>query len=330
MPTAERPAGVGVVVIGRNEGERLKRCIGSVKALAAQVVYVDSNSTDGSAEWARGQGVDVVALDLSRPFTAARARNEGLRRLVALAPGLAFVQFVDGDCEVKPGWIPAAVAFLQAHPGAVAACGRRRERFPERSVYNRLCDHEWDTPPGQAKACGGDALMRIEAVHAVGGFREDLIAGEEPELCVRLRAAGGQVWRLPEEMTLHDAAMLRFGQWWKRAMRGGHAYAEGAWLHGAPPERHFLAETRRALLWGAALPLASLALALLVHPAWMALLLAFPLQLLRLVWRERASGPAGRERALFLLLARFPEAQGALTFWVNRLRRRRAGLIEYK
>lgn len=330
MPTAERPAGVGVVVIGRNEGERLKRCIGSVQALAAQVVYVDSNSTDGSADWARGQGVDVVVLDLSRPFTAARARNEGLRRLAALAPGLAFVQFVDGDCEVQPGWIPAALGFLRDHPGAVAACGRRRERFPERSVYNRLCDHEWDTPPGQAKACGGDALMRIEAVQTVGGFREDLIAGEEPELCVRLRAAGGQVWRLPEEMTLHDAAMLRFGQWWKRAMRGGHAYAEGAWLHGAPPERHFVAETRRALLWGAALPLSSLALALMVHPAWLTLLLVFPLQLLRLAWRERAGGAAGRERALFLLLARFPETQGALTFWVNRLRRRRAGLIEYK
>lgn len=333
MPTAESSeltAAVGVVAIGRNEGERLRRCIGSVQGGVARVVYVDSNSTDGSADWARAQGVDVVALDLSRPFTAARARNEGLQRLLSLAPGLAFVQFVDGDCEVQAGWLPAAWSFLQAHPSVAAVCGRRRERFPERSVYNRLCDHEWDTPAGQARACGGDALMRTAALQAVGGFREDLIAGEEPELCVRLRAAGWLVWRLPEEMTLHDAAMLRFGQWWKRAMRGGHAFAEGAALHGAAPERHFVAETRRAVVWGIVLPGAGLALALAVHPAWLALLLVFPLQLMRLAWRERGDGAVGRERALFLLLARFPEAQGVATFWFNRLRRRRAGLIEYK
>lgn len=335
MPSADAGAAphAGVVVIGRNEGERLKRCIASVRAAGACVVYVDSASSDGSADWARAQGVAVVALDMARPFTAARARNAGVQRLLATSPGLALVQFVDGDCEMDPGWLPAATAFMHARPDVVVVCGRLRERHPEHSVYNRLCDAEWDAPAGPATACGGIALMRLAAFTAAGGFREDLISGEEPELCVRLRAAGGQVWRLALPMALHDAAMRRFGQWWRRTVRGGHGFAEGARLHGAPPERHYVAETRRALLWGAALPLATVALALLAHPAWAALGLAYPLQWLRLAWRERAAGRAGRlawERSLFLVLARFPEAQGVLTYGLNRLRHRRAALIEYK
>jgi GT2 family glycosyltransferase len=322
-------ATLGAVVIGRNEGENLARCLRSLIG-HSRVIYVDSRSTDSSVAVAQGLGVTVVELDMSVPFTAARARNAGFARLLEVAPDVELVQMVDGDCEVVDGWLDAARAALAADPALAVVCGRRRERHPEASIYNRLADIEWDTPVGDALACGGDAMMRVDALREVGGYDDTLIAGEEPELCVRLRAAGGQVWRLPVEMTLHDAAMLRFGQWWKRAMRGGHAYAEGASLHGAPPERHFVAETRRALVWGVGLPLASLGLALLVHPVGLVLLLAFPLQLLRLAWRERAGGAAGRERALFLLLARFPEAQGVMTYWLNRLRRRRAGLIEYK
>lgn len=316
------PSGLGAVIIGRNEGARLVACLASFPADVRPLVYVDSGSTDGSVAAARAAGAEVVALDMSLPFTAARARNEGFRRLVALgAP--EFVQFVDGDCVVQPGWLPAARVFLEAHPDVGVVCGRRREMKPEVSVWNRLCDAEWDTPVGQAKACGGDALMRVAAVREVGGYDPTLIAGEEPELCVRLRAAGWTVWRLDQEMTLHDAAMTRVGQWWKRTRRGGHAFAEGAALHGAPPERHWVAETRRALLWGAVLPLVAV-LGALVSPWALLLLLAYPLQMLRLGRRY------GWERGVFMVLAKVPEALGVLQYWGNRLRRRKAGLIEYK
>jgi glycosyltransferase involved in cell wall biosynthesis len=325
-----RAAGeVGVVVIGRNEGVRLERCITSLLSLAARVVYVDSNSTDGSPAWARAQGVDVVQLDMGTPFTAARARNAGYRRLREMAPNLAFVQFVDGDCELAPSWLMVACDFLRSRPGIGAVCGRLRERYPRRSVYNRLCDQEWDAPAGRARSCGGIAMMRTEAFDATGGFRDELIAGEEPELCVRLRQAGWEVWRLADEMALHDAAMLHFSQWWKRARRGGHAFAEGVELHGAPPERHYVVETRRALLWGLIIPVVILALGL-VHAAWLLLVLIYPLQVLRLAWRDGMASAATRWRALFLVIARFPEAQGVLLYWFNRLRRRRSALIEYK
>jgi GT2 family glycosyltransferase len=233
------------------------------------------------------------------------------------------VQFVDGDCVVDPGWIEAGLAGFAAHPAAVVICGRRRERFPAASVYNRLADREWDTPVGQAAACGGDALMRFAALEAVGGYRGDLIAGEEPELCLRLRRAGGEVWRIVAEMTLHDAALLRFGQWWRRMRRAGHAFAEGAALHGAGPDRHWLAETRRAVFWGVVLPVGCGVLTA-VTPFGLLLATAYPLQVLRLARR------GGWEWALFTVIGKFAEAQGVFGYWFDRLRGRRRGLIEYK
>ena len=310
---------VDAVVIGRNEGARLEACLRSLQGQVRRVVYVDSGSVDGSVAAARALGAEVVALNLTQPFTAARARNAGLA--VLQAP--EFVQFVDGDCVVDPGWIAAALAGFAAHPAAVVICGRRRERFPAVSVYNRLADREWDTPVGQAAACGGDALMRFAAVQAVGGYRGDLIAGEEPELCLRLRRAGGEVWRIAAEMTLHDAALLRFGQWWRRMRRAGHAFAEGAALHGAGPDRHWLAETRRAVFWGVVVPVGCGVLTA-VTPIGLLLATAYPLQVLRLARR------GGWEWALFTVIGKFAEAQGVLGYWFDRLRGKRRGLIEYK
>ncbi|MBI4937966.1 MAG: glycosyltransferase family 2 protein [Nitrosomonadales bacterium] len=320
----------GLVAIGRNEGERLRKCLTSVAGLAGSVVYVDSGSTDGSVDMARALGVEVVELDMTISFTAARARNEGFRRLRAIAPGLRYVQFVDGDCEVVPGWLEKAARFLDEHTGVAVVCGRCRERFPDRSVYNMLCDIEWNTPVGEAKACGGNAMMRADALEQAGGYRDGLIAGEEPELCVRLRAAGWKIWRLGEEMVLHDAAITRFGQWWKRARRSGYAYAEGAYLHGAPPERHRIRESRRIWAWGLGVPALALVLFFWLGAPGLALLLIYPAQVARLALRGTLSARENWWRALFLVLGKFPEAAGQLNFLYNRLAGKTARLIEYK
>ncbi|MDM3888757.1 glycosyltransferase [Pseudomonas sp. BCRC 81390] len=323
-------SGLGVVVIGRNEGQRLERCLRSLAHGADQVLYVDSGSSDGSPHLARSLGVEVLALDMGQPFTAARARNEGFAALQRLLPSMRLVQFVDGDCEVDAGWLATAQAFLDRQPDVAVVCGRRRERFPQRSVYNLLCDLEWDTPIGEAKACGGDALMRADVFAAVGGFRSRLIAGEEPELCVRLRARGWKVWRLDVEMTLHDAGMTRFSQWWRRSLRAGHAYAEGAYLHGQAPERHWLRESRRAWVWGLGIPLATL-LACLVFGGWgLALLLVYPLQAWRLARRGGRSARENWLRAVFLVLGKFPEMLGQLKFLYRHLVAGKPALIEYK
>jgi GT2 family glycosyltransferase len=317
-------SGIAAVVIGRNEGARLIRCLESLQGRVDRLVYVDSGSTDGSVAAAEARGAEVVALDTSQGFTAARARNAGLSAATDQGAAPVYVQFVDGDCEVQPDWIEKARAFLEAHPRAAVVCGRRRERFPEASVYNRLIDVEWDTPVGEAKACGGDALMRVAALEEVGGYDPALIAGEEPELCLRLRRKGWTVWRIDAEMTLHDADIHRFDQWWRRTRRAGHAYAEGAAMYGTGPERHKVRERNSALLWGAVLPVAGI-LGSLVTPWAAALLLAYPAQVLRLT----AKGLDARQ-AFFLVLGKFPEAAGVIGYHLTRARGRKSRLIEYK
>lgn len=321
---------IGVVVIGRNEGERLKKCLDSVVGITGRVVYVDSGSEDSSVEIARAIGVEVARLDMRFPFSAARARNEGFRRLRKLGPDLAYVQFVDGDCEVVAGWLEKADAFLDAHHDVAVVCGRLRERYPERSIYNMLCDIEWDTPVGEAKTCGGNAMMRVDVFENVQGYRDDLIAGEEPELCVRLRASGGRIWRLGEEMALHDAAMSHFGQWWKRTLRGGYAFAQGADLHGAPPERLGVRESRSAWFWGLGIPVGVFGLALWWGVWALVLLLIYPLQIVRLAARGGRSARENWWRAGSLVLGKFAEMFGQMKFLFHRHLGGRSRLIEYK
>lgn len=326
----------GVVVIGRNEGERLRRCLESLKSSneAIPVVYVDSNSTDGSVELALSLGATIVSLDLTKKFTAARARNAGLAQLLEGSPEVEFVQFVDGDCELCEGWLEQAREHLSQNSELAAVCGRRRERFPNYSVYNRLCDLEWDTPIGNAKSCGGDSLMRGSVLKEVGPFREDLIAGEEPELCFRMRQAGYRIERLDLDMTWHDANLSRPSQWFKRSQRAGHAFAESAALHGSHPERPGVRQTASNLVWGLGVPAALGLGAVAVSPLLAGLGGAGAYSYLYLKsyrWEKNRRTPNDAKLfAASCVAAKLPEALGALTFLKNRALRRQSQLIEYK
>jgi glycosyltransferase involved in cell wall biosynthesis len=331
---------IGLVVIGRNEGDRLKRCLRSIPS-EYYMVYVDSGSNDDSVTFARSMGAIVVELDARSGFTAARARNAGWRRLLDHHPSLELIQFVDGDCEVAVDWFPKAVVAITADARLAAVFGRRRERFPERSIYNRMCDDEWNVPVGIVASCGGDAMFRVSALSGVHGYSDDLIAGEEPDLCLRLGRLGWVIQRIDAEMTLHDANILSFGSWWKRARRAGFAYAEHVWRHraGALPSWH------RGLLsivfWGLVLPTTTLATAVMLAPfaplvtalLLVVVLLIYALQHVRIAWRKVRSGNSLGVSVVYgglLMIGKFAEASGALECWTSKLRHRQQKLIEYK
>lgn len=328
---------VSAVIIGRNEGDRLKRCLASVAQQVPHLVYVDSGSSDDSVAHARQLGIEVIELDMSVPFTAARGRNTGAFVASARAERPDYIQFIDGDCLLVPGWIEAAVAHLEARPDLAIVTGWRSEIRPEASVYNRMCDVEWHRPAGSIAACGGDMMVRTEAFLAVGGFDPAVIAAEDDEFCIRIRRSGLGIERLPRAMTRHDAAMTRFSEWWLRAKRAGHGFAQVGRMHPG----YFRHARRRVWVFGLALPVLMLAGAgtalagatavgtAMVAAAVAGYLLSY-LSGVRGLAREGLGMRDALHHGLFLSLSKVPNLLGMLTYFWRRLRQREMKLIEYK
>jgi len=325
---------IAAVVIGRNEGDNLKLSLQSVCLAGLSAVYADSGSTDGSAALARDLGFRTVELDPSRPFSAARGRNEGLEE--ALKHGtVEFVLFLDGDCILQPDFPPAAVRIFEQNPDCAIVTGHLSERHPEASIYNRLCAIEWRGPAGKIEnmnGLGGIMLARVSALREVGGFNEQAIAGEEPDLGVRLGLAGYSASEIARDMATHDAQLTRFSQWWTRAVRGGHALAHRYARHGRTRFKDGVRELRSDLFWGLALPLLILVLLWPTRGLSLLLAVAYPLQGWRMYRRYLRSGLSPGDASLatrFILLGKFAEVVGIMRYCVNRVRGR-FHIIEYK
>lgn len=326
---------VGVVVIGRNEGERLVQCLESALHVGCPVVYVDSGSSDDSVAIARSLGADIIELDRARPFSAARARNEGFERLFGKCPGIRFVQFLDGDCTLLPGWVEAAVRALSAESKRSAVIGHLRERNADASVYNRLCAMEWRSAPGDLRNygyLGGISMMRAEVFRDLGGFRTDVIAGEDSELGVRMGLAGYKITKIDFPMATHDAGMTSFRQWWRRAVRAGHAIGQRYDINGKSAVRDCARERNSTIFWGIGLPLIVLSTAFPTHGASFLLLAVYSVLGIR-VWRYRRSmGDRSGDAVLyatFILIAKFANAVGLVKFFFNKVARNYQ-IIEYK
>jgi GT2 family glycosyltransferase len=320
---------IGVVAIGRNEGERFQRCLASLTAAGECIVYVDSGSTDDSVAHASAQGVLVVELSADIPFTAARARNAGVEKLLSEWPDLSLLMFVDGDCELAEGFVTAAKQALDDDATLGAVTGFCRERFPDSTIYNRLCEIEWNGPAGEIDACGGIFMVRTGAFQSIGGFNPAIIAAEDDDFFIRLRATGGRLVRIDQEMCFHDADIHHFGQWWRRMERAGNAFAQLGEIH---PD-YFQAQRRRAWFWGLALPAISLFAAPLTHGWSLILFLFYPASLIRTraeLIRRGVAPEHATPAAAFVTLSKFPNVAGMLDYARKKMSGQKIGIVEYK
>jgi cellulose synthase/poly-beta-1,6-N-acetylglucosamine synthase-like glycosyltransferase len=297
-----------------------------------EVIYVDSASSDGSASRAAGLGAKVVELK-GEGRSAGRARNAGWR--TSSAP---LVLFLDGDTIVDPDFVVRAFREFQ-DTRVMVVSGHRREIHPEASIYSRVLDLNWSCPPGPAEFCGGDALMRRTALEEADGFNAQLIAGEEPDLCRRIRARGGLVLNIDAPMTGHDFAMVSWRQYWRHSLRAGHAYAEVSALYRETSDPLWSGASRNnsihIAIYALMLLLAILALAL-THSCQLVVLcgvFCFAIVIARTAFRARGMAASPGLLVLFAIhshLQHIPVFFGRVRYWRNSRRQSRSNLIEYK
>ena len=299
------------------------------------IIYVDSGSSDNSVEIAKPLVNCVHQLDPATPFSAARARNEGCQHLTTLFPSLQYIQFVDGDCVIDEGWLTAAQAAIEQDEKRAAVIGHLQELNPDASIYNRMCAMEWRSPAGELTnfgALGGISMIRADVFKQLGGFKANVIAGEDSEFGVRLSLAGYKVVKIDHIMAVHDANISTFQQWWKRAVRGGHAIGQRADLNGATIAKDCVKERKSTLVWGVFLPIVALILLIFAGCWSFLILLAYVFLAIKVYFYRRKQGENSRDAftyAQFMPFVKIANGLGLLKFYVNKFKQSYE-IIEYK
>ena len=326
---------VSVVVIGKNEGMRLERCLKSVRRMSCkgfrtEVIYVDSGSIDNSIELANRLGATTIALNSLHP-TAALGRNVGWR----LAQG-NFILFLDGDTVLDPHFVAESLPDFTEKTAVV--WGHRRELFPSASVYQRVLDLDWVYKAGESAFCGGDALFLRKVLERTDGFDVNLIAGEEPELCQRILELGYVIQHVDRAMTGHDLGMMRFGQYWRRATRAGHAYAEVSDRFATSAKAFWTQESRSNYFRASVLVLSAVSASvatLLLARLWPFAFWSTTFCMLagQTAWKARWKSSDWTVLLLYGFhshLQHIPICLGQLRYRLNRQQGRQASLFEYK
>ena len=98
-----------IVIITKNQGWNVRRLVESVlreteSLNSTDVILVDSASTDDTVSVAQDLPIRVIRLSKRQRLTAAAGRQAGITQTNG-----DVVLFLDGDMELRPGWIPAAL-----------------------------------------------------------------------------------------------------------------------------------------------------------------------------------------------------------------------------
>jgi GT2 family glycosyltransferase len=194
---------LSVIVPARNGAASLPALLQSLKSQTLssgrfEVIVVDNDSSDGTADLAAAHGARVVHEPVAN---RSRARNRGVA--AARTPLYAFT---DADCVARPEWLEE---LLRCAPSTPLMAGEVELRVSDRPNAIERFERLWRFGQGswveQGWAATANLRVHAEAFEAVGGFDPSWRhIGEDVDFCFRARAAGYALGYCPGAIVEHE------------------------------------------------------------------------------------------------------------------------------
>ncbi len=199
---------ISIIIIGKNEGGKLIKCLESVsnlihsnKEILFEVIYIDSNSTDNSIVNARNFGDNIRIYKINGKTNAAIARNIGAKE----AKGDVLF-FLDGDMEVNITFLNHAVSNGQLTYDVVT--GHINDYiYNDEGIFQRVKLRTYkENIPVELQiinTLGGVFLIKKRIWNTIGGMRTKYKLNEDFDISFRLRKNKIKLVRLPYLIVNH-------------------------------------------------------------------------------------------------------------------------------
>lgn len=233
--TSVAPVRVSIIIKALNEEKRIATAVESalaaVQPLGGEVVLADSCSTDQTVALAAVYPIRIVELAHAQERCCGVGPQLGYQYSVG-----EFVYILDGDMKMLSGFLPEALAFMEANPNVAGVGGRVLEMNITSMEYLARVERgvgHMQAGPVDRLDMGG--LYRRTAVEQAGYFSDrNLHSYEEFDLAVRLRAKGWTLWRINIDAVQHhghDAPpyQLLMRRWSSRYICGLGEVMRAAW-----------------------------------------------------------------------------------------------------
>jgi glycosyltransferase involved in cell wall biosynthesis len=176
-----------------------------------ELIYVDNGSTDGSRSFLEKFG-DVTVID-APAATIGHMRNFG----AAFGSG-TYLSFLDADCGVSANYFETAVDALHRSGADATGCEYALPEHPHWIERALVVMHYMGREREAAYVNAGNFFITRAAFMAVGGFREDLVTGEDSDIGMRLRASGYRIFESPRVEARHYGNPKSLGQHYRRSV----------------------------------------------------------------------------------------------------------------
>ena len=217
MPPPTPPPQVAVIVVTYNSISDLEHSLPALAAqtVAAEVVVVDNDSSDGTADWVAAHHPEVRLVRSGSNLGYAGGNNLGFS--ITQTPLLAVL---NPDTEPSPTWLEELISAhrrnpraglltssvrLHGRPDHINACGN--DLHVTGLAFCRGLNEPASAYPDstQVAAASGAAFLSTRAVlEELHGFDPEFFTYlEDTDLSIRCRLAGHEVVYVPESVVLH-------------------------------------------------------------------------------------------------------------------------------